>query len=198
MNYLALPLDSVIASPEPVLPAAESAPLDLKGNKVARTLVTVRTAEALRDYEFRSFCALILAHGPGLLEAVQGRQRESLPNEENWGRDALYVDVPNRALWACGAGEFFGGFGTVDRRCEQAIESRWPGWKAHVHGEGIAYQVELSGRDSSIVRISKTRAVDRLRTSLVRAPICLPADPASIEVRERLFDSAVSGLPTGS
>jgi hypothetical protein len=194
VEYLKMDPRLVISSPPSSLPTAAASPWEIKGNKVAWTLVTLRDQQGeVKDFRIQSFCMFLLAQGPTKLgDLLRSRPPGPLPNESEWGREALFIDVSNRTVWACGGGEFFGGFGTVDRRCVQAIEHRWSGWKAHVHSEGIAYHVELSGRNPTVVHLPIHVALHRLARLLISPMRHVGPDPLSIQQKHDLFHSAVS------
>ena len=154
----------------------------------AHSVITVRRSQTdVRDYLLSPKSVYVLSLGPRLLELLANATDATLPSEgdPDLPGEGAYLDVTSRTVWMWD-------FGPFDPRLVVAMERRWPRWRAHGHVDGLVRQVELSGRDGSVVRVPEERAIQELVEELVRAS---STDPASLFAA--LTGSAQDSQPGG-
>lgn len=129
-------------------------PLGVEPPEYVNTLVTVRRAGVVSDYGFETYVTKVLAHGPGLVDALQGLD-DTTPVGEDDLEDGAFLDADRKEMWVWWRH-------TGDERHVGRLARLWPGWTVRRHTEGLRRQVELSGRDGSHVGPDEAAAVRRL------------------------------------
>lgn len=128
-------------------------PLATEPPEFVGTLITVVRSGTVADYGFEEYLTEVLAHGPGLVDALQGRDNVPLIEHDDLEGGAL-LDADRREAWVWWRSKH-------DERRLNRIARLWPGWAVHYHAEGLRRQVELSGRDASRIEPDEDEAVRR-------------------------------------
>jgi len=118
------------------------------------SVITVVRSGAVADYGFDDGVTSLLAHGPGLMDRLQGPGGAPLIEHEDLGGGAL-LDADRNGLqvwWA----------GPMEDRVVDRLARLWPGWTMRRHAGGLRRQVELSGRDAAGIDPDEDEAARRL------------------------------------
>lgn len=143
--------------PGPIIPERDAQAVD--SPQEAQSVLSVRwPGGGVCDYLLVPFLDRVLSLGPRLLEVLADQPPAPLPREDDQLiRDRTYgfvafVDAPGRVLWL--------GIPTViSLRDLASVARRWPDWEVRGHTEGLARQVELSGRDPAMVMAPEEVAI---------------------------------------
>jgi hypothetical protein len=126
-------------------------------------LITVRYASGeVSDYGIELQDCRVLLDGPRLVDRLRSKPTISLVqgSADSWETQGAYIDEVSKALWINNGN-------SGHPRYVDAIARRWPEWRMHSHMEGLARQIEPSGRDPSPYMTPDYEAIEELIGELV-------------------------------
>lgn len=167
---LGIDLSLVLTTDDSPQLLAQSAPLidaaDVEtahDEQSAQSIVTIKWTESdVRDYLLVPRVMDALSLGPKLLDLLKSASQSTVPSESDAhapGR-GVYLDTTSQTLWMWGNH-------SVSLWQMQAVAQIWREWRVHAHAEGIAAQLELSGRNPLEKMAPEEQAIQELFADVV-------------------------------
>jgi hypothetical protein len=148
------------------------------------TFFTVRCCDGrLHDFLAQYYYYLLVGKGPAIIPEIESQAASPLRTElDSHYHQYVFIDVAASKVWAAPIAPE----GYLIQNLKRKIESVWPGWEWHLHDEGLAFHVRLSGRDPGPLLIPAKDLLERLRSIIMSGDF----DP------KHLLELGTQGLPT--